>query len=882
MGFLNAFKRTSDSTQDEMLWNTGLFNSESNAGVNVNQQTALNSTAVMACVTMLAEDFAKLTPGIYRINPATGAREAADDHPLYQLLFSPNDWQNWFEFAEMLQISILLRGNGYAVIVRDRRNDPIKLIPVNADWVALWEAPTGELFYRVTSNGLHMMAEMRHEPFLIPAEDVFHVRGFSANGLLGASRIMLGKEAIGLSLGQEQQASRWMANRAHLSGVLSTEQKLTKDAATRMAQDWKDAKGGLQNAGKIAVLEQGLKYIPIAMTANDLQIIAQRTFQLQEVARLFRVPLHMLGDLSRCVPASTLVYTVDGPKHIPDVKEGDFVWSCDGSQVRMSRVIGCYDNGEDDILEIKTTNRTTRCNPAHRILARRAHEEPLLRGQKGGRNVDGKKVRVSWRTEYVAAGDLRVGDTIVTLNSIPDIGGDTAPNGRSLTVGFMEFCGLLLGDGNLIKVRDHYVGVQIARASTANYMDHYRVVAREEFTAGGTVHAHGERHGMAKLTLSQVQEIRNAETKAEAVALGDSFSVSRATVKAVRGYRNWNEPVRCADRPILLVEQDRQTSFKSVVAAAELEQLGFAGTAFTKSVPCWVFGLRADLRLAILRGFLDADGTVNKLGRISFDSANRYLIEGIRHLCMGLGIPVTNIQVTDQESQPPCAKHPHITRMYRFTCSDPEQNRRIGSHDARYVDRMAAGKGFARKDRHYNRRGGDDFNIDGASLASVVSIEKQAREHVFDIEVDGTHCFVADGVIVHNSTNNNISQQSMEYINLTLSSYTMRWRWKLHQTFGLGPVPGGHVAAPAGVFVDFDLSELTRADVTALFQNNARGISGGFLTQNEARAKAGYDPKPGGDVLLSPSNLAAAGSQSSQGGADGGGRPADGSAEQTV
>jgi HK97 family phage portal protein len=431
MGFLNSFKRTSDSTQDEMLWNTGLFNSESNAGINVNQQTALNSTAVMACVTMLAEDFAKLTPGIYRINSATGAREAAVDHPLYQLLFSPNDWQNWFEFAEMLQVSILLRGNGYAVIVRDRRGDPVKLIPVNADWVALWEAPTGELFYRVTSNGLHMMAEMRHEPFLIPAEDVFHVRGFSANGLLGASRIMLGKEAVGLALGLEQQGSRWMANRAHLSGVLSTEQKLTKDAATRMAQDWKDAKGGLQNAGKIAVLEQGLKYIPIAMTANDLQIIAQRTFQLQEIARMWRIPLHMLGDLSR-------------------------------------------------------------------------------------------------------------------------------------------------------------------------------------------------------------------------------------------------------------------------------------------------------------------------------------------------------------------------------------------------------------------------------------------------------------------ATNNNISQQSMEYINLTLSSYTMRWRWKLHQTFGLGPVPGGHVATPAGVFVDFDLSELTRADVTALFQNNARGISGGFLTQNEARAKAGYDPKPGGDVLLSPSNLAAAGSQSSQGGADGGGRPADGSAEQTV
>jgi HK97 family phage portal protein len=302
MGLLSrliSFWRADDSTQDELLWNSNLFSAESVSGVQVNQQTALNSTAVLACVTMLAEDFAKLTPSIYRIDPDTGARVPADDHPLYDLLYQPNDWQNWFEFAEMLMCSLLLRGNGYAVICRNGRGDPVKLVPVNADWVALWEAPDGEIFYRCTPNGLHMMAELRKEPFLIPAEDMFHLRGFSANGLLGASRIALAKEAIGLSLAHEQQASRWFGNKATLSGVLSTDQKLTADAAKRMAQDWKDAKGGLQNVGKIAVLEQGLKYMPIAMTANDIQYISSRTFQLQEVARIWRIPLHLLGDLTR-------------------------------------------------------------------------------------------------------------------------------------------------------------------------------------------------------------------------------------------------------------------------------------------------------------------------------------------------------------------------------------------------------------------------------------------------------------------------------------------------------------------------------------------------------------------------------------------------------
>lgn len=291
--------RSSDSTIDEMLWGGSFGTSQSVSGVQVNQQTALNATAILACVGMLAEDFAKLTPGIYRRDPRTGARVAANDHDLYSLLWQPNDWQNWFEFAEMMQFSLVMRGNAYAVIVRSARGAPVRLIPVNADWVALWESPNGALFYRVTPNGLHMMAELAGQPFLIPAEDVLHVRGFSMNGLVGASRIALAKEAIGLALAQEQQAAHWMGNKASLSGVLTTDSKLTPEAAQRMATDWKAAKSGVQNAGKIAVLEQGLKYQAISMTASDVEFIASRQFQLQEVVRIFRVPLHMVGDLSR-------------------------------------------------------------------------------------------------------------------------------------------------------------------------------------------------------------------------------------------------------------------------------------------------------------------------------------------------------------------------------------------------------------------------------------------------------------------------------------------------------------------------------------------------------------------------------------------------------
>ena len=137
------------------------------------------------------------------------------------------------------------------------------------------------------------------EPFLIPAEDVLHVKGFSINGLLGASRMVLAKEAIGLSLAYERQAAQWMGQGASVNGILTTDKNLTPEAAKRMAQDWRDTKSGLQNAGKVLVLEQGLKWQETAMTAVDAEFIASRGLQLAEIARVFRVPAHMIGDLAR-------------------------------------------------------------------------------------------------------------------------------------------------------------------------------------------------------------------------------------------------------------------------------------------------------------------------------------------------------------------------------------------------------------------------------------------------------------------------------------------------------------------------------------------------------------------------------------------------------
>jgi HK97 family phage portal protein len=290
--------RSTDATADAMLWGDQLWSVPSTAGVEINQQTALSVTAVMAAVTMLTEDFSKLPASLYRHNDDL-SRQVITDHPLAQLLEQPNEWQDWLEFAEMVQCGLVLRGNGYAVIMRDWRGRPVRLVPLNPDRVALWEAQSGELFYRVTPFGLHEMALLAELPFLIPFEDMLHIRGLSLNGLLGASRISVARDAIGLAIAQERASAQFLGSGARPSGVLTTDQKIDQDTADRLKARWKEMNSGLQNAGRTAIFEAGLKWTPLTLTAEDLEFISARQFQLQEIARLFRVPPHMIGELSR-------------------------------------------------------------------------------------------------------------------------------------------------------------------------------------------------------------------------------------------------------------------------------------------------------------------------------------------------------------------------------------------------------------------------------------------------------------------------------------------------------------------------------------------------------------------------------------------------------
>lgn len=263
------------------------------SGLLVSQATAMAVATVSSCVRMRASYAARCTP---RLVDARDRRKEIFDHPLARLLRRPNRQQTWYEFVEMTVAGTLLRGNGYCVKLRDAYGVVDELIPVNPDLVTVLEVPDGRLFYTVSRAGLWLVSALQDMPVSIPEEDVVHLRGLSFNLLMGASRISLGRDAIGLAMSQEQQAARWAGNGARPAGVLQSPGKMTDEAAKRLKAQWEAFQAGVQNAGRTAVLESGIEWKPMQLTSVDLEFLKSREFQAREICRHFDVHPALVGE----------------------------------------------------------------------------------------------------------------------------------------------------------------------------------------------------------------------------------------------------------------------------------------------------------------------------------------------------------------------------------------------------------------------------------------------------------------------------------------------------------------------------------------------------------------------------------------------------------
>ena len=301
MGLFSFFDRfrgsgsSNASGGDRSPWGDFSFESISartSSGMRVSPDSALRLAAVYACVRILAETIASLPLVVYQRRP-DGGKDRVTDHWLYRLMAKrPNRFQNPFEWREMLQGHLALRGNAFNQIITNPRGEIIELMPIHPDRVKIELLPSGEYRYRISDRS--------GSEVILPRGEVWHLRGLSSDGLMGMSPIELARENLGTALAAQGYGARFFANDAKPTGGWIEFPGSFKDSEAKKVfrESYQQAQSG-SNRGKVLVLENGMKFHEVGVTNKDAQFLELRKFQITDVARLFRVPPHMIADLDR-------------------------------------------------------------------------------------------------------------------------------------------------------------------------------------------------------------------------------------------------------------------------------------------------------------------------------------------------------------------------------------------------------------------------------------------------------------------------------------------------------------------------------------------------------------------------------------------------------
>ena len=297
MSIFTGLFRSRDKPQNRTAGSAyTFFMGSTTSGKAVTERSAMQMTAVYSCVRILAEAVAGLPLHLYRYKEDSG-KEKAIDHPLYLLLHDePNPEMSSFVFRETLMTHLLLWGNAYAQIIRNGKGEVIALYPLMPNKMTVDRDSQGRLYYQYTRSSEEAPTMKGAIVNLLPS-DVLHIPGLGFDGLVGYSPIAMAKNAIGMAIACEEYGAKFFANGAAPGGVL--EHPGTIKDPQRVRESWQSTFGGSGNANKIAVLEEGMKYTPIGISPEQAQFLETRKFQINEIARIFRVPPHMVGDLEK-------------------------------------------------------------------------------------------------------------------------------------------------------------------------------------------------------------------------------------------------------------------------------------------------------------------------------------------------------------------------------------------------------------------------------------------------------------------------------------------------------------------------------------------------------------------------------------------------------
>jgi HK97 family phage portal protein len=273
------------------------FFGSTSSGKPVNEHTAIQMTAVYSCVRILSETLAGLPLHVYKYNDS-GGKEKYLKHPLYKLLHDePNPEMTSFAFRETLMSHLLLWGNAYAQIIRNAKGEVISLYPLMPNKMTVDRDANGRLFYLYQRSSEDVPSLGKDNQVYLAPADVLHIPGLGFDGLVGYSPIAMAKNAVGLAIATEEYGAKFFANGAAPGGVL--EHPGTIKDPQKVKESWNAAYQGSANSHRVAVLEEGMKYQPIGISPEQAQFLETRKFQINEIARIFRVPPHMLADLEK-------------------------------------------------------------------------------------------------------------------------------------------------------------------------------------------------------------------------------------------------------------------------------------------------------------------------------------------------------------------------------------------------------------------------------------------------------------------------------------------------------------------------------------------------------------------------------------------------------
>ena len=285
MGLLDFFK--SEKRHSNFLASANIFGNTT-SGVNVSEKSSIGLTAVWAAVRLLSETIASLPINVYKIDK-NNSKFIDYPNPLNTLISrTPSPQYTRYNFIETMMTNLLLWGNAYAHIVRNGGARAVELRIIPPEIVEPFKSEDdGLIYYKIKDSNI------------LASKEILHIVGLSFDGVKGQSPIQACQQALGIGMASQQFGANFFGRGANLSGVLEHPARLSDDAANRLRDSWNSRFSGIQNSHQTAILEEGVKFKPIGMPLADAQFIETRRFSVEEIARIYRVPNHLINDLSK-------------------------------------------------------------------------------------------------------------------------------------------------------------------------------------------------------------------------------------------------------------------------------------------------------------------------------------------------------------------------------------------------------------------------------------------------------------------------------------------------------------------------------------------------------------------------------------------------------